>query len=171
MTLYGVNILFNIGSVNGKMPHMHQIIPWTKIDLAIIGPNRFKVWWKYKHCYWRKWKFANVLCKVAAILFRQILICSTPNQWHIWMTNLSLQWRHNGCDGVSNHRDFDCLLNHLFRRRSKKKQSSTSLAFVGWIHRSPVNSPHMGPVTRKMFPFDDVIMFSLIYPHLKQVVI
>ena len=27
------------------------------------------------------------------------------------------------------------------------------------IHRRPVNSPHKGPVTRKMFPFDDVIMF------------
>ena len=26
------------------------------------------------------------------------------------------------------------------------------------IHRSPVNSPHKWPVTRKMFPFDDVIM-------------
>ena len=37
-------------------------------------------------------------------------------------------------------------------------QSSASLAFVRGIHRSPVNSPHKGPVTRKMFPFDDVIM-------------
>ena len=26
------------------------------------------------------------------------------------------------------------------------------------VHRGPVNSPHKGPVTRKMFPFDDVIM-------------
>ena len=26
------------------------------------------------------------------------------------------------------------------------------------IHRWPVNSPHKGPVTRKMFPLDDVIM-------------
>ena len=26
------------------------------------------------------------------------------------------------------------------------------------IHRGPVNSPHKGPVTRKMIPFDDVIM-------------
>ena len=26
------------------------------------------------------------------------------------------------------------------------------------IHRSPVNSPHKWPVTRKMFPFDDVII-------------
>ena len=40
----------------------------------------------------------------------------------------------------------------------RKHQSSASLAFVRRIHRRPVNSPHKGPVTRKMFPFDDVIM-------------
>ena len=40
----------------------------------------------------------------------------------------------------------------------RKHQSSASLAFVRGIHRSPVNSLHKGPVTRKMFPFDDVIM-------------
>ena len=39
-----------------------------------------------------------------------------------------------------------------------KHQSSASLAFVWGIHRGPVNSPHKWPVTRKMFPFDDVIM-------------
>ena len=43
----------------------------------------------------------------------------------------------------------------------RKHQSSASLAFVRGIHRGPVNSPHKGPVTRKMFPFDDVIMFVL----------
>ena len=37
-------------------------------------------------------------------------------------------------------------------------QSSASLAFVWGIHRGPVNSPHKWPVTRKMFPFDGVIM-------------
>ena len=42
----------------------------------------------------------------------------------------------------------------------RKHQSSASLAFVRGIHRWPVNSPHKGPVTRKMFPFDDVIMLS-----------
>ena len=42
----------------------------------------------------------------------------------------------------------------------RKHQNSTSLAFVRGIHREPVNSPHKGPVTRKMFPFDDVIMYS-----------
>ena len=44
-------------------------------------------------------------------------------------------------------------------------QSSASLAFMrggggGGIHRWRVNSPHKGPVTCKMFPFDDVILQS-----------
>ena len=42
----------------------------------------------------------------------------------------------------------------------RKHQSSASLAFVQGIHRGPVNSPQKGPVTRKMFPFDDVIMYK-----------
>ena len=41
---------------------------------------------------------------------------------------------------------------------SRKHQSSASLAFVRGIHRWPVMSPHKWPVTRKMFPFHDVIM-------------
>ena len=40
----------------------------------------------------------------------------------------------------------------------RKYQSSASLALVRGIHRWPLNSPHKGPVTRKMFPFDYVIM-------------
>ena len=52
----------------------------------------------------------------------------------------------------------------------RKHQSSVSLAFVQGIHRWPVNSPHKGPVTREMFPFDDVIMFtSVVMSPVKQV--
>ena len=40
----------------------------------------------------------------------------------------------------------------------RKHQGSALLAFVRGIHRGPVNSPHKWPVTRKLFPFDDVIM-------------
>ena len=40
----------------------------------------------------------------------------------------------------------------------RKQQSSASLAFVMEIHQWQVNSPFKGRVTRKMFPFDDVIM-------------
>ena len=42
----------------------------------------------------------------------------------------------------------------------RKHQSSTTPAFVLGIQRWPVNSSHKWPVTRKMFPFEDV---SVIY--------
>ena len=48
----------------------------------------------------------------------------------------------------------------------RKHQRSASLAFVRGIPRSPVNSPHKGPVTRKRFPFNDVIMWPVFsFPH------
>ena len=70
-----------------------------------------------------------------------------------------LQWRHNERDGVSNHQPHDCLLNRLFKTQIKEtsKLRLTGQAFARGIHRWPVNSPHKGPVTQKMFPFDDVI--------------
>ena len=37
-----------------------------------------------------------------------------PSPWVAW------QWRHNGCDSVSNHQHHDCFLYRLFRRKSKK---------------------------------------------------
>ena len=40
----------------------------------------------------------------------------------------------------------------------RKHQSSASLAFAQGIHQWPANSPHKGPATIKMFPFDDIIM-------------
>ena len=40
----------------------------------------------------------------------------------------------------------------------RKHHSSASLTFVRGIHRWPVNSPHKRPATRRMCPFDDVIM-------------
>ena len=46
----------------------------------------------------------------------------------------------------------------------RQHQSSvSSLTFVRGIHRGPVNSTHKGPATRKMFPFDDVIMIWTCY--------
>ena len=40
----------------------------------------------------------------------------------------------------------------------RKHKSSASLAFEMGIHRWSVNSPHKGPATQNMFPFDNVIM-------------
>ena len=43
------------------------------------------------------------------------------HHWHYYHAVRSpLQWCHNECDGISNHQPHDCLLNHLFRCRSKK---------------------------------------------------
>ena len=52
--------------------------------------------------------------------------CGKPASTDLYQTqikpisNRSLQWRHNGCDSVSNHQPYDCLLNRIFGRRSKK---------------------------------------------------
>ena len=43
----------------------------------------------------------------------------------------------------------------------RKHQSSASLALVRGIHRWPVNSTHKWPVTRKMYPFNDIIMMEV----------
>ena len=77
----------------------------------------------------------------------------------------TLQWRHNERDGVSNHRRLDFLLNCLFRRRSK---NTSKLRVTGLCEEnSPVTGefpavagefPAQKPVTRNMFPFDDIIM-------------
>ena len=62
--------------------------------------------------------------------------------------------------GASNHQPPGFLLDRLFRSKKISKLRVTVL-LLG-IHRSPVNSPHKWPVTRKMFPFDDNI--SLQWP-------
>ena len=77
---------------------------------------------------------------------------------HIVSQICSIQWRHNERDNVSNYRRLDCLLNLCSVADQRKQQNSASLPFVRGIHRRPVNSPHKGPVTRKTFPCEDVIM-------------
>ena len=73
----------------------------------------------------------------------------------------TLQWRHNERNGVSNHRRLDCLSNRLFMRKAKK---SSKLPVTDLCKGNPPVSggfPHKGPVTREMFPFDDVIMKTI----------
>ena len=74
--------------------------------------------------------------------------------------SFSLQWRHNERYGVSNHRRLECLLIRLLRGRSKKTLKLSVTSLLRGIHRWPVDFPHKRTVTRRMFPFDDVIMFS-----------
>ena len=64
-----------------------------------------------------------------------------------WLQNKkkkTLQWRHNGHDSVSNHQPHDCLLNRLFRRRSKK---TSKLRVTGLCEG---NSPGTGEFPAQM---------------------
>ena len=95
-----------------------------------------------------------------------------PSQWETspqsnvifnWSTTplqslFSLQWRHNERDSVINHMRLYCLLNRWFRRRSEKTSKLRVTRLWGR------NSPHRRSVTRKIFPFHDVIMlFGVLY--------
>ena len=72
----------------------------------------------------------------------------------LFVVGVPLWWRQSGRDSVSNHQPHDCLLNRLFGRRSKL---TSTLRVTGLCVG---NSPHKWPVTRKMSPFDDVIMHT-----------
>ena len=76
----------------------------------------------------------------------------------------ALRWRHDDHDGVSNHQPHGCLLNRLFKRRPKKTSKLHVTGLCAGNSPGRVNSPHKGPVTRKIFPFDDVIMA---FPYMK----
>ena len=64
----------------------------------------------------------------------------------------SLQWRHNECDGSQITSLMIVYSIVCSGADQRKHQNSTSLAFLRGIHRWPVNSPHKGSLTRKMFP-------------------
>ena len=114
---------------------------------------------------WLSWNAVNLK---SSINKKMIDICqfrqSRPFSVHsIHVITISaighaLQWHHNERDGVRNHRCPIVYSNRLFRYRSKTTSSSAPLAFVRGIPRWTMNSPHKGPVTRKISPFDDVIM-------------
>ena len=70
----------------------------------------------------------------------------------------ALQWRHMGAI-ASQITSLTIVYSIVYSDADQRQhQSSASLAFVRGIHWGPVNSPHNCPVTRKIFPFDDVIM-------------
>ena len=64
----------------------------------------------------------------------------------------SLEWRHYECPLI-------VYWTVCSGADQRKNQSSASLAFARGLHHWwPVNSQHKGPVTRKLLPFDDVII-------------
>ena len=74
------------------------------------------------------------------------------------IVRLSLRWRHSEHDGVSNLQPHDCLLNRLFRRRSKK---TSQLRITGLFSRGIHQFPAQRASNAEMFPFADVIIIAI----------
>ena len=134
--------------MNNIWPHVPLLTIQTWLNIMADSPGieipfmQMKRWWSRLICLMR-----------IPIMVR---LYGGTHIWVNWLVACSLQWRHNERDGVSNHQPHDCLLNLLFRRRSKK---TSKLRVTGLCAgNSLVNSPHKRPIMRKMFPFDDVIM-------------
>ena len=82
------------------------------------------------------------------------------------LVSVPLRWRLNGSHGVSNHQHHGCLLNRLFRRKSKKTPTLRVTGLCAGNSPGPVNYSHKWPVKRKMFPFHDVIMQRFVGTHI-----
>ena len=100
------------------------------------------------------------------------------HRWSVDSPNNELRWRHDLCDGVSNHRRLDCLLDRLFRRRSKKTSRfhvnglcEGNPPVTGGFPNPPVDSPQKGQLRgkcfylmtsslQKAFPYHEVTILS-----------
>ena len=86
--------------------------------------------------------------------------CIIPPHWKLWYlkylhyNDVTMRAMASQITGISTDCSTVCSGTH-----HRKHQSSASLAFVRGMHRRPVDSLRKGPVTWKMFPFHDVIMF------------
>ena len=143
------NIFRVTGPLRGELTG-HRWIPLTMVtrsfDFFYLRMNKrlskqSKRWW-FETPSLSLWRHCNV--KLAMMLqirgykdptFIPIMVLPTQ-WWHIiqvvrhkvqstkydtfCLFTLTLLWRHNERDGVSNHLGLDCLLNRLFRRRSNK---------------------------------------------------
>ena len=159
----GSNLQYStIGSNNGLAPSRREAIIWTNGGLSTHMRHPASKVKKSKHLDqamltpMKPCTDFNSLWKAFSELGPEtrFLVSLTRYSHH----RPSLLWRHNGRDSISNHQPHDCLLNRLFRRRSKKTSKLRVTGLCAGIHRGPVNSPHKWPVTRKIFPFDDVRM-------------
>ena len=83
----------------------------------------------------------------------------------LWLNSVCSLQCHNELNGVSNHQPHHCLLKHLFRRRSKKTSKLSVTGLCVGNSRVTGEFPHKGPVTQKMLPFDDLIIFLCEYFH------
>ena len=171
MTMALVSVIWGWKSVNlwnqrlaaqsVSLGHLVTVV-WTGAPAKYWGVCQFKYSFDGISFIWpEQWK----------VIFR-LLESSSPQRVTFGLTVKVYAWDHyakqikllnfslchNDHGSVSYHQPHGCLLNRLFGRRTKKTSKLRVTAHCAGNSPGPVNSPHKGPVTRKMFPFDDVIM-------------
>ena len=112
---------------------------------------------------------SSMQCYIRAIRLTETGFLQFPHHNNGWYKNSEhkpregnkfnqLRWRHN--DAMASQISGVTILCSTVccGADQRKHQSSASLASVRGIFPWPLDSPHKRPVTRKMFPFDDVIM-------------
>ena len=105
-------------------------------------------------------------CDVTPLHFTNIQISYSMEWWQMYCINLLWTRRIHYSDVTmgtmaSQITSLAIVYWTVYSGVDKKHRNSASLAFVRGIHWWPMNSPHKWPVTRKMFPFDDVIMYCI----------
>ena len=132
--------------------HMHIIMTWS-------NGNSFRI--RVPLCVMRTFGVSMLLVETN---------CWTNNRLPVIQDAIKVIW-HWRNDGWYRHPEAprDASIPHppLWMASHdnviKWKHFTRYWPFVLGIHRSPVNFPHKGPVTRKMFPFDDVIMVLRVF--------
>ena len=121
----------------------------------------------YMYCHRGEWQISAIQSKV--LTNSSILGTRSESFWKLslWIyTSLKVCVRYHYTDVIMSAiapqiTSLTIVYSIVYSGADQRKhQSSSSLAFGRGIHRWPVNSLHKGPVTRKTFPFDDVIMFN-----------
>ena len=98
-----------------------SLLPWTicRTNSPVAGDwhgVHAMPLWRVTRPLWRSVIYVKTMSRRGF----DIIMTSWTGLSLVQTTVSSLRWRHNGCDGVSNHQPHDWLLNRLFRRRSKK---------------------------------------------------
>ena len=112
---------------------------WVKeiVNIATLGFRWICRWFCVPCLGERKWSVIDTNVYWHDFLYDSLLVASArmKQSWRIWVNPLmSLQWRHNECDGVSNHWRLEYLLYHLFRCRSKR---ASKLCAIGLCEGNP----------------------------------
>ena len=133
VTLHEHHGVPNHRQIDSLFKHLVQLNTKERSKLHVTSV----LWWPLKDLVMRKWVLCHDVMMFIQSHYSDVIIGATASQ--ITRQTIVYSTVYSGAD-------------------QRKHQSSASLAFVRRNHRRPVKFSHKRPVTRKMFPFDDIIM-------------